>query len=206
MKGILNLIPKNIDFFKYLKNCLEIMENIAKELLNFIDTPTEENFNKIRELEHEADKIVYEYRHKLNESFITPLDREDLHQIIMKMDDVIDFIKSSAEKYFLYKPTLDNDYIHQMTKLLIQSIEYLKQIINLLPKPNEELLKLVNKICDIEKKCDIINRQATAELFNNGKNVLEVIKQKEILSQIEETVDRTQLLAITIENSIYKHI
>lgn len=79
MKGILNIIPKNIDFFKYLKNCVEIMEIIAKELLNFIDNPTEENFNKIRELEHKADEIVHEYRHKLNESFITPLDREDLH-------------------------------------------------------------------------------------------------------------------------------
>ncbi|MCX7871025.1 MAG: DUF47 family protein [bacterium] len=206
MKGILNIIPKNIDFFKYLKNCVEIMEIIAKELLNFIDNPTEENFNKIRELEHKADEIVHEYRHKLNESFITPLDREDLHQIIMKMDDVIDFIKSSGEKYFLYKPSLNNDYIYQMIKLLIQSIEYLKQIINLLSKPNEELLKLVSKICDLERECDIINRKAIAELFNNGKDVLEVIKQKEILSQIEETVDRAQLLAITIENSIYKHI
>lgn len=206
MKGILNIIPKNIDFFKYLKNCVEIMEIIAKELLNFIDNPTEENFNKIRELEHKADEVVHEYRHKLNESFITPLDREDLHQIIMKMDDVIDFIKSSGEKYFLYKPSLNNDYIYQMIKLLIQSIEYLKQIINLLSKPNEELLKLVSKICDIERECDIINRKAIAELFNNGKDVLEVIKQKEILSQIEETVDRAQLLAITIENSIYKHI
>ncbi len=206
MKGILNIIPKNIDFFKYLKDCVEIMEDIAKELLNFIDNPTEENFDKITELEHKADQIVHEYRHKLNESFITPLDREDLHQIIMKMDDVIDFIKSSAEKYFLYKPTLNNNYIPQMTKLLIQSIDYLKQIINLLAKPNEELLKLVSKICDIERECDIINRKALAELFNNGKDVLEVIKQKEILSQIEETVDRAQLLAITIENSIYKHI
>jgi len=206
MKGILNIIPKNIDFFKYLKNCVEIMEIIAKELLNFIDNPTEENFNKIRELEHKADEIVHEYRHKLNESFITPLDREDLHQIIMKMDDVLDFIKSSGEKYFLYKPSLNNDYIYQMIKLLIQSIEYLKQIINLLSKPNEELLKLVSKICDLERECDIINRKAIAELFNNGKDVLEVIKQKEILSQIEETVDRAQLLAITIENSIYKHI
>jgi hypothetical protein len=205
-KSILSIIPKNIDFFGYLKNCVEIMEIISKELLNFIDNPTEENFNKIRELEHKADEIVHEYRCKLNESFITPLDREDLHQIIMKMDDIIDFIKSSAEKYFLYKPNSKNEYIYQMVNLLIQAVEYLKLIVNLLNKPNQELLKLVNKICEIERECDIINRKAIAELFNNGQNVLEVIKQKEILSQVEETVDRTQLLAITIENSVYKHI
>jgi len=205
-KGILSIFPKNIDFYGYLKNCIEVMEIISKELLNFIDNPTEENFNKIRELEHKADEIVHEYRYKLNESFITPLDREDLHQIIMKMDDVIDFIKSSAEKYFLYKPNSKNEYIRQMINLLIQAVEYLKEIVNLLNKPNQELLKLVNKICEIERECDIINRKAIAELFNNGQNVLEVIKQKEILSQVEETVDRTQLLAITIENSVYKHI
>jgi predicted phosphate transport protein (TIGR00153 family) len=205
-KGILSIIPKNIDFFGYLKNSIEIMEIISKELLNFIDNPTEENFNKIRELEHKADEIVQEYRYKLNESFITPLDREDLHQIIMKMDDVIDFIKSSAEKYYLYKPNSKNEYIRQMINLLIQSVGYLKEIVNLLNKPNQELLKLVNKICEIEREGDIINRKAIAELFNNGQNVLEVIKQKEILSQVEETVDRTQLLAITIENSVYKHI
>jgi len=204
--GILNIIPKNIDFFGYLKNCIEVMEVISKELLNFIDNPTEENFNKIRELEHKADEIVHEYRYKLNESFITPLDREDLHQIIMKMDDVIDFIKSSAEKYYLYKPNSKNEYIRQMINLLIQAVGYLKEIVNLLNKPNQELLKLVNKVCEIERECDIINRKAIAELFNNGQNVLEVIKQKEILSQVEETVDRTQLLAITIENSVYKHI
>jgi predicted phosphate transport protein (TIGR00153 family) len=205
-KGILSIIPKNIDFFGYLKDCIGIMEIISKELLNFIDNPTEENFNKIRELEHKSDEIVHEYRCKLNESFITPLDREDLHQIIMKMDDVIDFIKSSAEKYFLYKPNSKNEYIYQMVNLLIQAVEYLKLIVNLLNKPNQELLKLVNKVCEIERECDIINRKAIAELFNNGQNVLEVIKQKEILSQVEETVDRTQLLAITIENSVYKHI
>ncbi|MGC8734524.1 MAG: DUF47 domain-containing protein [bacterium] len=206
MKGIINIIPKNIDFFKYLKNCVEIMEDISKELSNFIDNPTEENFNKIRELEHKADEIVHEYRHKLNESFITPLDREDLHQIIVKMDDVIDFIKSSAEKYFLYKLTLKNEYTNQMINLLINSVKYLKDIINLLNKPDQELLKLVSKICEIERECDTINRKAIADLFNNGKDVLEIIKQKEVLSQIEETIDRTQLLAITIENSIYKHI
>jgi predicted phosphate transport protein (TIGR00153 family) len=205
-KGILSIFPKNIDFFGYLKNCIEVMEIISKELLNFIDNPTEENFNKIRELEHKADEIVHEYRYKLNESFITPLDREDLHQIIMKMDDVIDFIKSSAEKYYLYKPNSKNEYIRQMINLLIQAVGYLKEIVNLLNKPNQELLKLVNKICEIERECDVINRKAIAELFNNGQNVLEVIKQKEILSQVEETVDRTQLLAITIENSVYKHI
>ena len=210
MKGILNVFPKSVDFFAYLKKCMDIMETTAKELLNFIDNPSEENFNKIRDLEHQADQIVYEYRHKLNESFITPLDREDLHEIIMKMDDVIDFIKSSAEKYFLYKPNSSNEYIVQMIKLLINSCDYLKQIINILNKPNENLLTLINKVCDIERECDIINRKAIAELFNNGinmgKDVLEIIKQKEILSQIEETVDRTQMLAITIENSIYKHL
>ncbi|MGB9638588.1 MAG: hypothetical protein ACPL1F_04770, partial [bacterium] len=72
--------------------------------------------------------------------------------------------------------------------------------------PDQELLKLVSKICEIERECDTINRKAIADLFNNGKDVLEIIKQKEVLSQIEETIDRTQLLAITIENSIYKHI
>jgi predicted phosphate transport protein (TIGR00153 family) len=205
-KGILSIFPKNIDFLGYLKNCIEVMEIISKELLNFIDNPTEENFNKIRELEHKADEIVNEYRYKLNESFITPLDREDLHQIIMKMDDVIDFIKSSAEKYYLYKPNSKNEYIYQMINLLIQAVGYLKVIVNLLNKPNQELLKLVNKVCEIERECDIINRKAIAELFNNGQNLLEVIKQKEILSQVEEAVDRTQLLAITIENSVYKHI
>ena len=122
------------------------------------------------------------------------------------MDDVIDFVKSSAEKYYLYKPNSKNEYIYQMVNLLIQAVDYLKEIVNLLNKPNQELLKLVNKVCEIERECDIINRKAIAELFNNGQNVLEVIKQKEILSQVEETVDRTQLLAITIENSVYKHI
>lgn len=206
MKGIINIIPKNIDFFKYLKDCVEIMENISKELSNFVDNPTEVNFNKIQELEHKADELVHEYRQKLNEAFITPLDRENLHQIIVEMDDVIDFIKSSSEKYFLYKPSSKNEYINQMINLLIHSVEYLKKIINLINKPNQELLKLVNKVCEIERECDKINRKAIAELFNNGKDVLEVIKQKEILTQIEETVDKAQSLAITIENSIYKHI
>jgi len=200
------LFPKQVDFFNYLCQCCDILSQITDQLEILLKNPSEENFNKIIDLEHKADKIVYEYRHKLNEVFITPLDREDLHQIMVKLDDIIDFVKSSAEKYYLYRPNNNPEFIWDMVEILKLSVSEISKLINLLKKPNEKIIKTVNDICDLEKRADIVNRKALASLFNNEKNILEVIKLKEILSQLEETIDRMQLLAITIENSVFKHI
>ncbi|MCS6955684.1 MAG: DUF47 family protein [Candidatus Calescibacterium sp.] len=205
-KGLLSIFPKHVDFFRYLCECSEILIEVCKELKVLYDDPKEEIFNKIIELEHRADKLVYEYRHKLNEVFITPLDREDLHQLIIELDDIIDFAKSSAEKYFLYKPKGKYDFIDQILEVLMKSAQKVKDLMKILKNQNNEIIKIVNEICELEKQADIINRRGIANLFNNGQDILEIIKVKEILSQLEETIDRTQMLAITIENSIFKHI
>ncbi|MFN3995218.1 MAG: DUF47 domain-containing protein [bacterium] len=205
-RGILSIFPKQVDFFKYLCDCSDMLIKVCHELKNLYENPTEENFNKIIEIEHQADKIVYEYRHKLNEVFITPLDREDLHQMMMKLDDIIDFAKSSAEKYFLYKPKKRYDFIDQITEVLIQSAVKVKELMGVLKSQQDQIIKIVNEICELEKQADNINRRGIATLFNNGEDVLEVIKIKEILSQLEETVDRMQLLAINVENSVFKHL
>lgn len=205
-RGILSIFPKQIDFFSYLYQCSEILIDICNELRELIKDPSQERFNKIVELEHKADKIIYEYRHKLNEVFITPLDREDLHQMMIKLDDVIDFAKSSAEKYFLYKPKNRYDFIDQITEVLISTALKIKELMNILKSKQDDIIRIVNEICDLEKEADSINRKGIAILFDNGSDILEIIKVKEILSQLEETVDRAQMLAITVENSIFKHL
>lgn len=205
-KGLISFLPKNVDFFKYLCECSEVLIEICNEVKNLYNNPTEEIFNKIIELEHKADKIVYEYRHKLNEVFITPLDREDLHELMIELDDVIDFAKSSAEKYFLYRPKKKYDFMDQILDVLIKSAHKVKNLMAVLRKADEEIIKIVSEICDLEKEADAINRRGIADLFNNGDDILEIIKVKEILAQFEETIDRTQMLAITVENSIFKHL
>jgi len=202
----LRIFPKQVDFFNYLCQCCNILIQITNELEVLFKDPSEENFTKIIDLEHKADNIVYEYRHKLNEVFITPLDREDLHQIMVKLDDIIDFVKSSAEKYFLYKPHTNPAFINDMISILKETSQKVLELVKLLSKPSDNIIKIVNEICDLERKADIVNRKALALLFNNGTDILEIIKIKEILSQLEETVDRMQMLAITVENSIFKHI
>lgn len=206
MPKFTSIFPKQVDFFKYLCQCSEILILVVKEIKNLFSNPNEDTFNKIIELEHKADSIVYEYRHKLNEVFITPLDREDLHQIIIELDDIIDFAKSSAEKFFLYKPKNKYDFIDQILDVLDEASMKVKYLTEILKNQNDEIIKVVNEICDLEKRADTLNRRGIATLFNNGQDILEVIKVKDILSQLEETIDRAQMLAITIENSVFKHL
>ncbi|MCS7165075.1 MAG: DUF47 family protein [Candidatus Calescibacterium sp.] len=205
-KNIFSIFPKQENFFAYLHQCSEILIEICQEIKKLYNNPTEEVFNKIIDLEHKADNLVYEYRHKLNEVFITPLDREDLHQLIIQLDNIIDFAKSSAEKYFLYKPKNRYDFIDQMLDILTTSSGKVRELINIIKSQSKEIIKLVNEICELEKQADAVNRRGIAKLFEDGNDILETIKVKEILSQLEETIDRTQMFAITIENSIFKHI
>ncbi|MEN3014620.1 MAG: DUF47 family protein [bacterium] len=206
IKIIKSIFPGSEDFYARLHECSLILVELCKEIANLFDDPTEEKYEKIVELENKADKILVEYRKRLNEVFITPLDREDLHRIIVYLDEVIDYAKSAAEKKYLYKPKQKVEFFYQMIDIMIQISEKIMKIIEMMKNPSNHMHDVVNQIYQLEKQADSINRRGIIWLFENSLDPTELIKNKDILFQLEETIDRMQRLAVTVENSVFKNL
>ncbi len=199
-----SFFPKRIDFFKYFSQQAELVSQASEKLVEFFENPSEEKMREIERLESKGDDIYTELRQKLNSTFITPLEREDIHDLGASLDDILDFMKSVAERFWLYQPK-------EVTPEAKAMVRHLKSMVNLLLKILEKLERLedvseyVSQMTKMECHGDALNRHAVGELFNNGMEVLEVIKWKELYEKIEDAMDRCHHTAILIENVIFKH-
>jgi len=201
--------PKEEKFYdmfeKSSKNVL-VGAMLLRDLLNNY-TNVEEKGKKIKEIEHEGDKITHETVKKLNHTFITPLDREDIYALISKMDDVLDFIEAVSSRMFLYKVKTPTKEAHSLMEVLMKSIEEMDKAICELRniKKPEAILKYCIEINTLENKGDVILRDAVAKLFEDGTDPIEVIKLKEIYENLETAIDRCEDVANVIEGVVLKN-
>jgi len=205
MKFSFSLLPKQVDFFKYFFRQAEILDQVAGKLIEFLDDPSEEGMKEIERLESEADEIWQELRLELSQTFITPLEREDIHDLGLFMDDIIDFIKSVAERYWLYQP---KEIMPQAREMAVKLKDMVNIVLIMLEKLKnlEDASEEIKAITKMESEGDALNRKAIASLFKGKIDILEVIKWKELFEKIEEAMDRCHHTAMLIENIILKHV
>ena len=179
---------------------------LLNDLLNNY-TNVEEKTKKIKDIEHECDKITHETVKKLNNTFITPIDREDIYALISKMDDVMDFIDAVSSRMFLYKVKTPAKEAHSLMEVLIKSVEEMDKAICELRniKKSETILKHCIEINTLENKGDVILRDAVAKLFEDSTDPIEVIKWKEIYENLETAIDRCEDVANVIEGVVLKN-
>jgi predicted phosphate transport protein (TIGR00153 family) len=159
---------------------------------------------QLQDLEHRGDQISHEIGHKLEETFVTPFDREDIHALISRLDDILDFIEEVADTCILY-------HITEPTKVASQQAEIIvKQCVEL----QEALTKLRHfrgleqhwiEIHRLENEGDQVVRHAIADLFNDGDNPLEIIKWKDVYDLLERAIDACEDAANVIERIVVKH-
>jgi len=192
-------------FERSSKNVLEGARLLSDLIINYIDV--EGKSKRIKEIEHEGDKITHETVKKLNHTFITPIDREDIYALISKMDDVLDFIEAVSSRMFLYKVKSPTKEIHDLMEILIKSVEEIDKAVHELRniKKPEAILNYCIEINTLENKSDVILRDAVAKLFENSTNPIEVIKWKEIYENLETAVDRCEDVANVIEGVVLKN-
>ncbi|HEY9186671.1 MAG TPA: DUF47 family protein [Bacteroidota bacterium] len=200
-------LPKNKKFFELsseLSNSiLEGAKLLNEMLIKF------ENFgeytSKISMIEHKCDGIIHQIVNELNETFITPIDREDIFSLADGLDNVMDSLDVIANRIFIYKVKNPIEYGPQLSEIILRQAEILKDIVPGLSEAKDTLSKLIS-IKKLETEGDVIFRQAISQLFENEKDPIELIKKKEILEILEKAIDRCNSVGIIIEGIIIKNV
>jgi predicted phosphate transport protein (TIGR00153 family) len=162
---------------------------------------------QISDLEHEGDRITHDTVLALHQTWITPLDREDIHGLISRLDDVLDLIDSASDRFALYKLSEARPEVVELAKILELSCGEIERAMGLLRnmKDVKPLLDLCRQINRHEHDADAIFRRALARLFNEHTDPLEVMKWRDILDALETATDRAEDVANIIEGIVLEH-
>ncbi|MHB9130640.1 MAG: DUF47 domain-containing protein [Armatimonadota bacterium] len=202
------LLPRDERFFDLFEQATDVIVAGAETLQRMLeDIGNAETYRKtIADLEHTGDSIIHDVIDKLNRTFVTPLDPEDIRLIASRLDDVIDFTQAAAERLVLYRVTEHNDDALALTKVLVQTTKEVQRVVKLLRTISErrQILDLCIEINRLENTGDRIYRESLGSLFSRG-DVLELMRWKEIYEQIEQGIDECEDLADAIESIVVKH-
>jgi uncharacterized protein len=174
-------------------------------LLDF--TNVEQKVKGIKDIEHEGDIITHEIFDKLNRTFITPIDREDIHQITSEVDDVLDLILATADRFQLYKIKTPSQESIKLTDVLLTAIEEMGRAINSLKdhKHSRRTLDYCVEINRLENEGDSIHKAAIADLFSDHRDAIDIIKWRDIYDHLESAIDKCEDVADTVEGIVVKN-
>jgi len=178
-------------------------------LIDMLEHPerAEELGHKINDLEHEGDKLTHDTVLALHQTWITPLDREEIHALITKLDDVLDFLEAASDRVALYTIDTVRSEAVELAKILLLSAQEIETAVGLLRniKDVKPILDACMHINRHEHDADQIFRRGLARLFNERTDPLEVMKWRDILEAIETATDRAEDVANIIEGIVLEH-
>ena len=204
------LLPHDEKFFVLFDKLSVTIVEAADTLRTLPALPKSERegtIKKIQEIEHKADSITHEIFTELNSTFVTPLDREDIHKLASALDDVVDLIDGSANRFHLYKIKKNSADIQRLTDIIYQSSIELQRGVALITDTRraDELQKILQKINQYENDADTIFNQAIAVLFDRESDAIELIKTKEVLVTLETATDKCEDVANILESIMIKN-
>jgi predicted phosphate transport protein (TIGR00153 family) len=206
MPGLLTrILPREQSFFNMF---VELAENIhagAKALVemlsNYVDISAQAGH--IKDLEHAGDNATHALMTKLNQTFITPFDREDIHELASKIDDVLDLIDAAASRLVIYRVHQVRPGVADLAKILYQATEQVVVAVRALGK-QDHILDHCIEINRLENESDRACRSLIAQLFDEEKDPVQIIKWKEIIEVIETAVDKCEDVANVLETVTLK--
>jgi uncharacterized protein len=196
-------------FFQLFTGCAQQSVLAAEALLALLQNPVDAPLiaDKIHVLEHSADLLTHETVALLHKTFLTPIDREDIHQLISKLDDVVDCIDAAAGRARLYKiPHFDEDAI-SLGRVVLSATQDLLKAIEELPnmKHSNSILRYCVEVNRLENEGDKILRRALEKLFSSDMDCKDLIKVKEVLEILEIVTDRCEDVANTLESIVLEY-
>lgn len=205
------LIPKDTKFFDMLQEqvnvILKAVNHLQKNIIEKDDT-TEDTIKHMKDFENECDTIAHEIIDKLNETFITPIDREDIHKLVNEIDDVMDLLNVIANRISIYKiKSVKDPYLVEFVNEITESINAMSMAIKNLNdlKKTRRILEYCIEINRLENSGDSLREKAIKELFEKEKDPINIIKWKEIYEVAETVLDASEKVAKTIEEIIVKN-
>lgn len=201
------LLPREAGFFDFFEHHSRLSIAVCREIDAIALDPAEmmTRSNRIKELEHEADDITHKCIDALHRTFITPVDRGDIYQLIRRLDDIVDSIDATASRMTLYAMTKMRPELKQFTEVLVKATIELDQAVRGLRHMNRES-QAIQKSCiavsDAENEADRILRSALARLFREETDAVLIIQWKEIFERLEKAVDRCEDAANIVEGVV----
>jgi predicted phosphate transport protein (TIGR00153 family) len=203
------LLPRETSFFDYFDKHTALAVAASKELCSLVTTAANvgPKAKRIKEIEHEADVITHQCIEALHTTFITPIERSDIHRLISRMDDVVDFVEAAADRIVLYELEPMTQEVKDMCDTLWRATQEVEQAVRLLRdmRNAEDIRQRCVDVNRLENEADAILRNALVELFRTETNAITVIKWKEIYELIEEATDRCEDVANTIEGVVLEN-
>ncbi|MCX6660062.1 MAG: DUF47 family protein [Candidatus Bathyarchaeota archaeon] len=203
------IIPRDKIFFNLLAEQSRILVKGAETLFDIVMNYSEvrSKVSDIKAIEHEGDAVTHELYVRLNKTFVTPLDREDLMSLASKCDDVLDAIYGAAKRFHVYEIDQPTEYMKNFVELILQAT---REINILMPNIKRGDQSEVDKACEavdiLENQGDELLHGALMELFRKGKEaVVEIIKNKEIYEWLESALDRCEDVTYAIADIVMKN-
>jgi uncharacterized protein len=200
------LIPKDNSFFTMFSamsdNLIAGARALVELFANYHDV--DKQIEQIYRIEREGDELTHAILTKLNQTFITPFDREDIHQLASKLDDVLDFINAAGARIVMYRITTPPAAAAEMSAIILKQCQELQKAVSLMQK-NGNILAHCVEINRLENEADLVSQRAIAQLFEREKDPINLIKIKELLEFLERATDKAEDVANVLETVVLKN-
>jgi uncharacterized protein len=201
-----SLIPHDEKFFREFVSLAEQIRAGARLLRQMLGTDPVDMTQAaaIKDLEHDCDELTRGIIDRLNRTFVTPLDREDIHALAISLDDVMDAIDAAAAVMRLYKITHARAGARRLAELVCESMDRVCEALGALEK-RKGVLELVARVNQLEREADRVHQDSIVALFDEERDPISVIKWKEILDFLEAATDRCEDVSNLLEGVVVKH-
>ena len=204
----MKIFPKETDFFSIFEKAALNVNKGASLLVEMMEdlSVAEVKAKEIYDAEQEGDMITHDVMQKLNKTFLTPVDREDIHALVGCIDDVLDLIWATADRAVLFKLDSSPPEAIELSKTLFETVEFITKAIGCLKdKKYSYIQEYCIEINRLENRADRIFRAGLVKLFDNIKDPILVIKWKEVYQHLEDATDTCEDVADILEGIVLKH-
>jgi predicted phosphate transport protein (TIGR00153 family) len=203
---VISIFPKQEDFFTLFRSQAQVVRQGCDQLHEMMERfdDLERRSARLKEVEHQGDLITHEIFERLNRTFITPLEREDIHNLASGLDDVLDSAEAIGSRFVLFKIQKTTPAAVRMSRILVDSAAQLEQAVAHL-KDFKNLMSFTIEINRLENEADACGRDAVADLFSGRHETLDVLRWKEIYGRLEAAADQCEDVANTIESIVLKN-
>jgi uncharacterized protein len=201
------LIPKEEKFFQMFQEMGGIIVEGAKLLKEMLDDYSDPVASQraIKDVEHRGDHQTHAIISKLNKSFITPFDREDIYSLAGALDDILDLIDGSAQRFVMYNVEATTVEARELALLILQGAEAINRALHIIGGKFEPIAEYCVQINAMENEADRVCREAVSRLFDEEKDPIQLIKWKEIYETLEKATDKCEDAANILESVVVKN-
>ena len=203
------ITPKDTKFYDLFEQDTANLVTAAEKLVDLFNNyeDVEAKARQLKDLEHQGDTITHEIIRRVNLTFVTPIDREDIVLLAHAMDSIMDFMEAAARTAFLYRITQPTERIRQLASIIAKMVYTLNDVLPCLRHRDQfkRILEQCVEMNRLENEADDVHHAAMAELFDSGKDATEIIKWRELYQHMEDATDRGEDVADVLEGIVLKY-